>query len=782
MCATTDPAPPTMQNTSNLGITLPLCRAEHIRGFGAKAVFAGRLFRAGFVVPDGFCISSDAYRAHIWATGVRSLARNNPDESDCETLRAAILDHDIPPEIVSAIESTYSALGTDALVAVRHSASDELTAGAAYSSVLGVSGLPAVLDAVKTVWASLWNEDALDLRELSDDECEPVMSVLVQRMVDPVASGVSSSANLETGNPNHVTIQSTWGVYGGGHCDEDVVELSEFRIIRADVAHKDDLTLLGAGGLEIGPAPAELADSPSLSSAEIVELAEATLWAQKSLGFAVSVLWAHDGKGFHILGARELSAIPDYFPVPKVGGGWRLCCDGPISDAALSLIGTDDTLRGVACWNGRVYRSESDAESRKLTAKAGDRLRLEAESASRDCRRMLARPVNGMPTEEIVVGVRKSAEIAARTLGWLEQALRSSRRSRELLGEALDSVGTDVGVLDSLIGEREKTFGLESALQRLSAYAWQSQDGEARASFAEMMAAGLAETYGYSFESQAEVFDPSTWRSWLEEPEQVVRMAYALAGGPQNDVDLGIVRARLELMAAESEVFARPGSRKRLPRLVRSARSWRAAYRVAEQAHALSLSVLRVGMSELGIRFAAPGILSAPGDIFCLGLDEVGRLQAKITPAEQKQMRRAIAARKHRRWLESRLTSPETIAAMDENDVVMQLHTRKFVGVPVSGGEVTGRARTAANLYEAHALQPGEILVARQTGPAWLPLLGLAGGLVISGDGPLGSASAARLYGIPCVVAACSAADMIVNGQVISVDGSSGVVEIVSRG
>jgi pyruvate,water dikinase len=76
-------------------------------------------------------------------------------------------------------------------------------------------------------------------------------------------------------------------------------------------------------------------------------------------------------------------------------------------------------------------------------------------------------------------------------------------------------------------------------------------------------------------------------------------------------------------------------------------------------------------------------------------------------------------------------------------------------------------------------LDPGEILVAPSTDPGWTPLFLTAGGLVMEMGGSMSHGSVvAREYGIPAVVGVPGATERITTGQLITVDGSNGVVVI----
>ena len=89
---------------------------------------------------------------------------------------------------------------------------------------------------------------------------------------------------------------------------------------------------------------------------------------------------------------------------------------------------------------------------------------------------------------------------------------------------------------------------------------------------------------------------------------------------------------------------------------------------------------------------------------------------------------------------------------------------------------MTAEARVILDPAGAH-LEPGEILVAPSTDHGWTPLFLTAGGLVMEMGGPMShGAIVAREYGIPAVVGVPDATEHIQTGQVVSVDGSDGVV------
>ena len=78
-------------------------------------------------------------------------------------------------------------------------------------------------------------------------------------------------------------------------------------------------------------------------------------------------------------------------------------------------------------------------------------------------------------------------------------------------------------------------------------------------------------------------------------------------------------------------------------------------------------------------------------------------------------------------------------------------------------------------------LEPGDVLVAPQTDPSWVPLFVPASAVVVN-VGAMGSHAmiVSRELGIPCVVSVADATDIIPDGAIVTVDGTTGTVTIDS--
>jgi pyruvate,water dikinase len=114
-------------------------------------------------------------------------------------------------------------------------------------------------------------------------------------------------------------------------------------------------------------------------------------------------------------------------------------------------------------------------------------------------------------------------------------------------------------------------------------------------------------------------------------------------------------------------------------------------------------------------------------------------------------------------------------AAVDTNARVLH-------GIAVSPGTVTGKARVITQPNNGQHVEPGEILVAPVTNPAWTPYFLPAAGVVMDMGGVLShGAIIAREYGIPAVVNVGPASKIIKTGQLLRVDGGCGIVTILDE-
>ncbi len=103
--------------------------------------------------------------------------------------------------------------------------------------------------------------------------------------------------------------------------------------------------------------------------------------------------------------------------------------------------------------------------------------------------------------------------------------------------------------------------------------------------------------------------------------------------------------------------------------------------------------------------------------------------------------------------------------------------TMMLTGTATSGGVCSGRARLVTGVLDVRCVQPGEVLVLAALTSDLLPLLAVAGAVIVEAAGALdGLAGTARAHGVPMVTGAARAMRVIDEGDSVTVDGSGGVV------
>jgi pyruvate,water dikinase len=195
---------------------------------------------------------------------------------------------------------------------------------------------------------------------------------------------------------------------------------------------------------------------------------------------------------------------------------------------------------------------------------------------------------------------------------------------------------------------------------------------------------------------------------------------------------------------------------------------------------------VRMVFRELGRRHAATGMLADPADVFMLLDDEVEAFVADPPSFSTTLTERAATWRQlwdleppyfivrgHvpplTTWAHRGVSTAPTAAAGD----VIQ-------GVAGCPGVVTGRARIVIDPAEPGELEPGDILVAPLTDPAWTPLFMAVAGAVVDVGGQISHAIiVSRELGLPCVVSATGASARIPDGALIEVDADRGTVTVL---
>jgi len=348
-----------MSNAVNMGsaqgaayvVSFENLRMTDVESVGGKNASLGEMISqlagAGVRVPGGFATTAQAFRDFLEhsANGGATLAQRIADRLatlDIEDVRALaqagaeirqwIIDTPFQPALEQQIKSFYDKLVADSTgemsFAVRSSATAEDLPDASFAgqqeTFLNVVGIDNVLEAMKHVFASLYNDRAISYRvHKGFTHAEVALSAGVQRMVrsDVGAAGVMFTIDTESGFKDVVFITSSYGlgetvVQGAVNPDEfyvhkPMLEQGKLPIIRRNIGSKlikMEFTGEAKAGRSVKTVdvPVELRNRYSLNDAEIVELAKYAAIIEKHYQRPMDIEWGKDGRDgkLYILQAR----------------------------------------------------------------------------------------------------------------------------------------------------------------------------------------------------------------------------------------------------------------------------------------------------------------------------------------------------------------------------------------------------------------------------------------------------------------------------------------------
>ena len=204
----------------------------------------------------------------------------------------------------------------------------------------------------------------------------------------------------------------------------------------------------------------------------------------------------------------------------------------------------------------------------------------------------------------------------------------------------------------------------------------------------------------------------------------------------------------------------------------------------------LAWPVMRRMLLELGRHLTEAGAVEKPADVFWLRRDELEHTAASLDAGETHLASLADTVEQRRMlWRgQRRVTPPQLLpenAWLKAFDGFMPAASEEqtgdtIKGVAASGGQVTAPARVLSGPADFGQMQPGEVLVAGITTPAWTSLFAMASAVVTDVGGPLSHSSiVAREYDIPAVLGTGVATRRIRPGQRIQVDGDAGTVTLM---
>ena len=286
----------------------------------------GSLSRLGVKVPGGFATTAAAYRATLAHEGLDERIRKALADLDVEDvvklaeigaqIRNWILAAPLPPALEQAVREGYRRFGANAAVAVRSSATAEDLPEASFAgqqeTFLNVQGEQAVLEAMRHVFASLFNDRAIAYRvHQGFDHSQVALSAGIQQMVrsDLGASGVMFTLDTDSGFRDVVFVTASYGlgetvVQGAVNPDEFYLYKPALRagrraVLRRNLGAKAVKMVYGAPGSKERVRTVDVAMPDRqrfcLDELDLVTLAKQALIIEEHYGRPMDIEWGKDG-------------------------------------------------------------------------------------------------------------------------------------------------------------------------------------------------------------------------------------------------------------------------------------------------------------------------------------------------------------------------------------------------------------------------------------------------------------------------------------------------------
>lgn len=812
---------------------VPLADALDVSLVGGKAANLARMIRAGLPVPDGFVVTTSAFRAAAGA--------------------------EMPAALAEEIRRAYERLGSP-LVAARSSATAEDMAQASmagqYETFLNLGTAADLLAAVGKCWHSLRsNRVTAYLAQHGIAPASVAMAVVVQRLVPASAAGVLFTANPRTGATDEMLIDAAWGLgeaVVSGAVQPDVVRVSadDGNVVEYQVADKK--TFLAPGSRNWEPVPSPQRTRACLDYATIRELWRLGHAAVRHFHGPQDLEWAVADGRVSLLQSRPVTTLEEAranrslveetrqhlrAELARKRGPWvshnlgeTLPHPTPLTWAVVRPY-----MSGSGGF-GRMYRNLGFNPAPAVGQEGF--LELIGGGVYMDCARMPEMFSPGYPYAYDVLLLRANPD-AAQQPPTLPRGSYRELAAAARLGTAvtakLHALARDLDTRfdDDFVPELEAWCATQAALPLAK-----QSDTELIELWRARQAKVMDEFGAMAFlPSMVEALVAAELRAFLDEhvwdrdPDELL---HALSSGIRPDRTMAANielqefaqghrplakwlgahghRAPNEFELATPRWYERPDDLRRVAAPLTASPSLAGGHRQRREQADATLATLRAALpadrhGELEqrvqlvrryVRFREDGKyhwmrayallrstalefgrrLGLGERVFFLTPDEIAQaLTGGFVPEDR------IARRTLRHRAEARLRLPRVIERADVEALgrpaASAAADSQWKAHPVSGGVNSGPARIVLQPDQAGDLGSGYVLVCPSTDPSWTPLFAGAAGLILERGGTLShGAVVAREMGVPAIVLD-GATTMFADGERLLVDGNCGQVSRV---
>ncbi|HEU5376095.1 MAG TPA: phosphoenolpyruvate synthase [Ktedonobacteraceae bacterium] len=301
---------------------------------GGKGANLGELSRIeGICVPDGFCLSTEAFKRIVGETSsihelldqlslLKVEDREKIGELSAE-IRRVIEGIAIPQDIQEEIARLLSRFGEKNAYAVRSSATAEDLPTASFAgqqdTYLNISGKEAILKHISKCWASLFTERAVMYRlQNGFDHRKVYLSVVVQKMVFPQAAGIVFTADPVTSNRKVLSIDASFGLgeaLVSGLVNADVYKVRNGKVLDKKISTKKlAIYALKDGGTQEQEIEPERQNRQALTDEQILQLERIGRKIEEHFGCPQDIEWCLVDDTFSIVQSRPITTL---YPIPE---------------------------------------------------------------------------------------------------------------------------------------------------------------------------------------------------------------------------------------------------------------------------------------------------------------------------------------------------------------------------------------------------------------------------------------------------------------------------------
>lgn len=301
---------------------------------GGKGLNLGELSKInGIQVPEGFCVTTEAYQKaleqneafHALLDQLTLLKVEDRDQVGeiSRKIRKIIMEVEIPSDVVKAVAHYLSQFGDEHAYAVRSSATAEDLPHASFAgqqdTYLNIIGKEDILRHISKCWASLFTDRAVIYRiQNGFDHNQVYLSVIIQRMIFPQASGILFTADPITSNRKLLSIDASFGLgeaLVSGLVSADCYKVKEDKIVDKMIATKKlAIYERKEGGTEIKQIDPDQQKSQTLTDQQISQLARIGREIEAYFGCPQDIEWCLANETFYIVQSRPITTL---YPIPE---------------------------------------------------------------------------------------------------------------------------------------------------------------------------------------------------------------------------------------------------------------------------------------------------------------------------------------------------------------------------------------------------------------------------------------------------------------------------------